>query len=77
MKVRVVDVVQRCKREIEDKALEESRIPHADEAGGVLHERQRALDFYSSMQDAWRFPGVRKVITDGTNEELNTENLTP
>ena len=74
MKVRVLDVVQRCKREIEDK---ESRIPHADEAGGVLHERQQALDFHSSMQDAWRFPGVRKVITDGTNEELDTENVTP
>ena len=80
MKVRMLDVVQRCKKEIEDKTLETHRTPRVDQVGAVPYEPQQTPDphdIHSLIQNIWQFPGVRKVITDGIDEDFNTERVTP
>lgn len=75
MRARMLNAMQRCKKEIEEKALEVPRVPHTEEAGVVLHEHQRTLDphgFGSSMQDVWQVSGISAVITNGIDEEFNT-----
>ena len=56
MRVRVLDAVQRCKKEIEDRALEAPFVPPVDEVEAVPREHQLVLnpqDSYPPIQNVW------------------------
>lgn len=74
MKNRILEVMQRRKKEIEDEALEARCVSRVDEMRAIIRKFRRTLDphdFCPSMEDVWGVPDIRKVIIDGTDEEFN------
>jgi len=62
--------MQKCKRKIEDNALEARCISRMYKMKDVIREYQRTLDFCSQVEDVLRIPDMRKVIKGGSDEEF-------
>lgn len=74
MKVRVIDAMWACRKEIADKALKARCISRVNRIEMAVEKYQRTLDphdFCPSMGDVSRIPDIRKAIIDGTDEEFN------
>jgi len=74
MKVRVLDAMWACKKEIDDEALKARCISRVNRIEMIVGKYRRTLDprdFFPSMGDVSRIPDIRKAIIDGTDEEFN------
>lgn len=74
-KVRVLGAMRRCRKEIDNEALEGRCVSRVNRIEGIVDKYRRTLDphdFCLSVGDVCRIPGIRKVIIDGTDEEFNT-----
>ena len=74
MEARVIDVMRRCKRGREDRALDTRRRLRVSRLGTIIHEYGRTLDphdFCPSVEDICQIPDIREVIIGGTDEEFN------
>lgn len=67
--------MQKCKREIEKKALEDrciSRVARVREIVGKYERTLGPYDFCLSAHEVCRVPDIRKVIIDGTDGEFDS-----
>ena len=75
MEPQILNVMRRCKKELEDRALE-SRYPSRIEAmRRIIDKYRRTLsphNPYPSMEAVCQIPDIRKAIVYGTDEEFST-----
>ena len=74
MEGQILEKMWRCRKRIEDSALDGRCTHRVDKMRTVVQEYQRTLDphdFYLQVADICRIYDLRKVIVDGTDEEFN------
>ena len=74
MEARLLEAMQRRKKEIDDRPLKGHCIPRANRIGAIALEYQRTLNphsFYLQMEDICQVSDIRRVVIDGTDEEFD------
>ena len=75
MEARILDAMRARKQEIEYKALKDRCISRVTKMRTIVEGYRRTHhphDFRLLLEDVCRFPDIRRVIIDGTDEEFDT-----
>ena len=74
MEARVLNAMRAYKRKIENEALQAQCVSRVNKMRAIVDKYRQSFhphDFCLWREGVWRIPAIRKVITDGTDEEFN------